>query len=48
MTKTQAFQKARQLRAEGKIVKIFRHEGIYTQPGRGIVPFINYEVRVVA
>lgn len=39
---------ARRLRAEGKVVKIFEHSNVYTQPGRGIAVSIEYEVRVVS
>lgn len=46
-SKKQAFAAARKLRAEGKVVKVFRRSGTYTQPGRGIVAFVSYEVREV-
>ena len=36
---------AAQLRAEGKTVKIYLHQGIYTQPGVGIASYRYYEVR---
>ena len=48
MKKAQALRLARQLRSEGKTVKVFRHEGIYTQPFKGIATFCYYEVKVVA
>jgi hypothetical protein len=41
----EAKQLAAKLRAEGKTVKIYRHEGIYTQPGIGIASYCYYEVR---
>lgn len=44
MTKKQAIQLAKKLRAEGKTVKVFERSGIYTKPGRGIVPFVEYFV----
>lgn len=45
--KRRAIFRARELRAQGKNVKVFRRSGVYTQPGRGIVPFVSYEVKEV-
>lgn len=42
MTKKQAIQLAKKLRSEGKVVKVYERSGVYTQPGRGIVPFVEY------
>ena len=44
MTKKEAFELARKLRSEGRTVKILRHTGIYTQPGRGVVGYDYYTV----
>ena len=48
MSKREAIELARQMRQDGKTVKVYRHEGIYTQPGVGIETFVNYFVREVA
>ena len=45
MTFKQAKQVATELRKEGKAVKIFRHEGIYTIPGKGITAYTYYSVK---
>lgn len=47
MTKREAIRKAQQLRAEGKNAKVFCRSGVYTRPGLGIVPFIEYFVKVL-
>lgn len=47
MTKKAALTEARRLRAEGKVVKVFHHSGIYTQPGRGIASYSYYSVKVL-
>lgn len=47
MTKKQAIQEAKALRATGKTVKVFCRSGVYTQPGRGIVPFVEYFIKVI-
>lgn len=44
MTKKEAIKLARKLRAEGKNVKAYCRSGVYTQPGRGIVAFVEYFV----
>lgn len=44
MTKQQAIQLAKTLRKQGKQVKVYCRSGIYTQPGRGIVSFVEYFV----
>lgn len=46
MTKQQAIKEARRLRAEGKSAKVMCRSGVYTQPGRGVVPFVEYFVQV--
>lgn len=45
-TKKQAVEAATALRASGKTVKIFRHSGVGTVPGRGITPFLYYTLSV--
>lgn len=47
MTLRQAKAQAKALRAAGKVVKIFKSSGVYTQPGRGIVAFETYYVEIV-
>ena len=47
MTKKQALQEAKARRAAGETVKVFCRSGVYTQPGRGIVPFCEYFVKAV-
>ena len=44
MTKKEAFTLARELRAQGNKVRILKHEGVYTQPGVGMVGYIYYSV----
>lgn len=46
MTKKEAILEARRLRAEGKNAKAMCHSGVATQPGRGLVAFVNYYVEV--
>ncbi len=45
MTKSEAIKVLKAARAAGKAVKLYRRSGVYTQPGRGIVAFVSYEVR---
>lgn len=45
MTKKQAIKELRTRREKGEPVKLYRRSGVYTQPGRGIVAFVSYEVR---
>jgi hypothetical protein len=45
MTKKQAIKLARELRTQGKTVKVFKVQGVYTVPGKGIEAFSYYEVR---
>lgn len=46
-TRTEALRQARALRDQGAECKIFRRAGTYTQPGRGIVSFVEYRVEVL-
>lgn len=48
MTKKQAIAEARRLRAEGKKASARCYSGITTVPGKGIVAFVEYYVRVEA
>ena len=43
-TAKKAIKVAKALRANGQNVKVYRHEGIYTQPGKGIVPYLYFTV----
>lgn len=42
--KRQAVEAAKLARAEGKVAKVYRHSGVYTQPGRGLAGFCYYTV----
>lgn len=39
-----AIKAAKALRANGQKVKVLKHEGIYTQPSKGIVPYCYFTV----
>ena len=41
-SKKLALKHLKELRAQGKTVKLFRNSGVYTQPGKGIVSFCNF------
>jgi hypothetical protein len=45
MTKREAIAKAKKLRAQGRTVKVYRVETLYTQPGRGLAVAITYLVK---
>jgi Ran GTPase-activating protein (RanGAP) involved in mRNA processing and transport len=44
-TATTAMRKLKEQQAKGHNVKLVRHSGIYTQPGRGILAFVNYSIQ---
>lgn len=44
MTKSAAIAEAKARRANGETVKVVRRSGVFTQPGRGIVGFVSFEV----
>lgn len=44
MTRKEAIKQANIRRAAGEAVKIFEHRSTYTQPGRGMVAFIDYKI----
>lgn len=44
-TRKQALAALKQARIANGAVKLYRTSGIYTQPGRGIVSFVSYEIR---
>jgi hypothetical protein len=45
MTKHEAFKRAKELRAEGRTVKVVLVQGVATVPGRGLEPVRYYDVR---
>ena len=45
MTKKQALAEALKIRAAGGKAKVMYRSGVYTQPGRGIVAYVEYFVQ---
>jgi hypothetical protein len=43
-SKAKALAAARKLRAQGQVVKVHHHSGVYCQPGRGIASYSYYIV----
>lgn len=46
-SKSEAIKVANELRSQGNQVKIYRRSGVYTQPGRGLVPFVEFQLYIV-
>jgi hypothetical protein len=44
MSKAEAIKVARERRANGEAVKVVRIAGVYTVPGRGLTPYLEYRV----
>lgn len=44
VTKQEAIKEAKSRRAKGESVKVVRRSGVYTQPGRGVVAYVTFEV----